>query len=65
MRMVVAVNILGLPSCAVTVGNDAGLPQGLQLTGARLRVDLLLDSAQAVEGRAPALTSIEPRAANQ
>lgn len=63
--MVVAVNILGLPSCAVAVGNDAGLPQGLQLTGARFRGHLLLDAAQAVEGRAPTLTPIEPHAANQ
>jgi Asp-tRNA(Asn)/Glu-tRNA(Gln) amidotransferase A subunit family amidase len=61
MRMVVPVNILGLPSCAVPVGSDGGLPQGVQLIGARFREDLLLDAAQAIEDRAPALTPIEPR----
>jgi len=33
MRMVMTVNILGLPSCAVPVGSDDGLPQGAQLIG--------------------------------
>jgi len=63
MRMVVPVNILGLPSCAVPVGSDDGLPQGVQLIGARFREDLLLDTAQAVEDRAPVLTPIQPRVA--
>lgn len=63
MRMVVAVNILGLPSCAVPVGSDDGLPQGVQLIGARFREVLLLDAAQAIEDRAPVLTPIEPRVA--
>jgi amidase len=61
MRMVIPVNILGLPSCAVPVGCDDGLPQGVQLIGRRFREDLLLDAAQAVEDRAPTLTPIEPR----
>jgi hypothetical protein len=59
--MVVAVNILGLPSCAVSLGCDDGLPQGVQLIGARFREDLLLDAAQAIEDRAPVLTPIQPR----
>ncbi|MGZ6840373.1 MAG: amidase family protein [Frankiaceae bacterium] len=63
MRMVVAVNVLGLPSCAVPVGCDDGLPQGVQLIGARFREDLLLDAAQAVEDRAPVITPIQPRVA--
>ena len=63
MRMVVPVNILGLPSCAVPVGCDDGLPQGVQLIGAHFREDLLLDAAQAIEDRAPVLTPIEPRVA--
>jgi len=63
MRMVVPVNILGLPSCAVPVGCDDGLPQGVQLIGARFREDLLLDAAQAVEDRAPVITPIQPRLA--
>jgi amidase len=63
MRMVVPVNILGLPSCAVPVGSDEGLPQGVQLIGARFREDLLLDAAQAIEDRTPVLTPIQPRVA--
>jgi amidase len=63
MRMVVPVNILGLPSCAVPVGSDEGLPQGVQLIGARFREDLVLDAAQAVEDRAPVLTPMQPRVA--
>jgi amidase len=59
MRMVVPVNILGLPSCAAPVGCD----EGVQLIGARFREDLLLDAAQVVEERAPVLTPIQPRVA--
>ena len=63
MRMVVPVNILGLPACAVPVGSDENLPQGVQLIGARFREDLLLDAAQAIEDRAPVLTPVQPRVA--
>jgi amidase len=62
MRMVVPVNILGLPSAAVPVGVDEGLPQGVQLIGPKFREDLLLDAAQTIEDRAPVLTPIDPRA---
>lgn len=64
MRMVVPVNILGLPSCAVPVGADDGLPQGVQLIGDRFREDLLLDAAQAIEDRAPVLTPFDPLVAS-
>ena len=63
MRTVVPVNILGLPAAAVPVGTDDGLPQGVQLIGARFREDLVLDAAQAIEDRTPAATPIEPRVA--
>jgi amidase len=63
MRMVVPVNILGLPACAVPVGVDDGLPQGVQLIGDRFSENLLLDAAEAIEDRAPHLTPIEPRVA--
>lgn len=63
MRMVVPVNILGLPSCAVPVGADEGLPQGVQLIGARFTESRLLDAGQAIEDRAPALTPMQPRVA--
>src|ERR671937_263349 len=61
MRMVVPVNVLGLPACAVPVGSDEGLPQGVQLIGGRFREDLILAAAQAIEDRAPVLTPISPR----
>ncbi len=63
MRMVVPVNILGLPASVVPVGSDEGLPQGVQLIGARFREDVVLDAAQAIEDRAPAITPIQPRVA--
>ena len=62
MRMVLPVNVLGLPSCAVPVGCDDGLPQGVQLIGARFREDVLLDAAQAIEDAAGTFTPIDPRA---
>jgi len=62
MRMVVPVNILGLPSAAVPVGIAEGLPQGVQLIGQKFREDVLLDAAQALEDRAGVLTPIAPRA---
>ncbi|MGE3178141.1 MAG: amidase [Vicinamibacterales bacterium] len=65
MRMVVPVNILGLPSCAVPVGADEGLPQGVQLIGPRFSEDRLLDAAQAIEDRAPVITPIQPRVAGK
>lgn len=61
MRMVLPVNILGLPSCAVPVGLEQGLPQGVQLIGARFSEGSLLEAAQAIEYRAPSLTPIDPR----
>ncbi len=63
MRMVIAVNVLGLPSCAVPVGCDDDLPQGVQVIGPRFEEYSLLDAGQAIEDRAPALTPIEPRVA--
>jgi amidase len=56
MRMVVPVNILGLASCAVPVGADEGLPQGVQLIGARFSEMTLLDAAEQIELRAPSLS---------
>jgi amidase len=60
-RMTIAVNALGLPAVAVPVGIDDGLPQGVQLIGARYREDLCLDAAQAMEDRLGIITPIDPR----
>lgn len=61
MRLVVAVNLLGLPSVALPVGVDAGLPQGVQIIGSRYREDLCLDAAEAIERGAGVLTPMDPR----
>jgi amidase len=47
----------------VPVGCDEGLPQAVQLIGARFQESWLLDAAQAIEDRAPVLTPIAPRGA--
>jgi amidase len=61
MRLVVTVNLLGLPAAAVPVGVANGLPQGVQLIGARTREDLCLDAAQAIEDRLGTFTPIDPK----
>jgi amidase len=52
MRAVVAVNLLGLPAVAV---------HGIQLIGPRLREDLCLDAAEAIEAAHGAPEPIDPR----
>ncbi len=61
MRLVVAINLLGLPSVAIPVGVADGLPQEVQIIGPRFREDLCLDAAQAIEEAAGILTPIDPR----
>lgn len=61
MRLVVAINLLGLPSVAVPVGVDGALPRGVQIIGPRYREDLCLDAAEAIERAAGVLTPMEPR----
>jgi amidase len=61
MRMLVTVNLLGLPSVAVPVGIDEGLPQAVQIIGPRYREDLCLDAAEAIERAGGVFTPIDPR----
>jgi amidase len=61
MRMVVALNLLGLPAVAVPVGEAEGLPQVVQIVGRRFREDSCLDAAEAIEQRRGRLTPIDPR----
>ncbi|MEE9278373.1 MAG: amidase family protein, partial [Dehalococcoidia bacterium] len=61
MRLVVNVNLLGLPSVALPVGTAQGLPQGVQIIGPRFREDLCLDAAEAIETRVGVITPIDPR----
>ena len=61
MRMVVPVNLLGLPAVAVPTGVADGLPQAVQVIGPRFREDLCLEAAQAIEDACGLLTPIDPR----
>jgi amidase len=60
MRMVVAMNALGLPAVAVPVGVDEGLPQSVQVIGPRYREDLCLDAGEALERSLGVITPIDP-----
>ena len=53
-------NLLGLPSVAVPVLVAEGLPQGVQLIGARYHEDLCFDAAEAIEARVGVFTPIDP-----
>ncbi len=61
LRLVVTGNLLGLPVTVVPVGMAAGLPQAVQLFGARYREDLCLDAAEAIEDRLGVITPIDPK----
>ena len=62
MRPVVPANLLGLPSACVPAGRDegTGLPIGVLITGRRLRDDLCLEAAEAIETRLGLATPIDP-----
>jgi len=62
MRPVTPANLLGLPSACVPAGLDAasGLPVGVLLTGRRMRDDLCLAAAEAIEARLGFATPIDP-----
>jgi amidase len=60
MRMVVAINALGLPAVAVPVGVDDGIPQSVQVIGPRYREDICLDAAEALERSLGVITPIDP-----
>ena len=62
MRPVVPANLLGLPSACVPAGRDeeTGLPIGVLITGGRLREDLCLELAEAIEARLGIATPIDP-----
>jgi amidase len=59
-RLLVAVNLLGFPAVSVPTGVARGVPQGVQVIGARYREDLCLDAAEAIEAQHPLPTPIDP-----
>jgi amidase len=60
MRMVVAINALGLPSVIVPVGVKDGLPQAVQVIGAPFQEMRCLQVAEAIERNVEAITPIDP-----
>jgi amidase len=60
-RFVLPANLLGLPAACVPTGVANGLPLGAQIISRRLREDLCLDAAQAIEDQLGILTPINPR----
>jgi len=44
-----SINVLGLPSAAVPMGLNDGVPYGLQIVGQRFREDTCLDAAEVIE----------------
>ncbi len=61
MRLITAVNLLGLPAAVVPVGVADGLPLAAQIIGARFREDLCLQAAEAIEDRLGVITPIDPQ----
>ena len=60
MRMVIAINALGLPSVIVPVGVKDGLPQAVQVIGAPHQEMRCLQVAEAIEKQLEAITPLEP-----
>ena len=59
-RLLVAVNLLGLPAVAVPTGRAGHVPLGVQVIGSRYREDLCLDAAEVIEARHGLPTPIDP-----
>jgi len=60
-RLLVAVNLLGLPAVSVPCGLHDGVPLGVQVIGSRYREDVALDAAEVIEARHGLPTPIDPR----
>jgi len=60
-RLLLAVNLLGLPAAAVPAGLEGGLPLGVQVIGSRFREDLCLDAAEVIEAQCGLETPIDLR----
>lgn len=50
-RLMITVNLLGLPAVATPTGLCNGVPAGVQVIGSRYREDLCLDAAEAIEAQ--------------
>ncbi len=61
MRMVVPVNLMGLPAAVVPVGTRDGFPQVVQIIGPPFHEMRCLAAAEAIEQQVEPLTPIDPR----
>lgn len=59
-RLLVAVNLLGLPAVSVPTGAARGVPLGVQVIGSRYREDLCLAAAEVIEAQHEPPTPIDP-----
>jgi len=60
-RLMITVNLLGLPAAAVPTGLANGVPLGVQIIGSRYREDVCLDAAEAIEAQCGLDTPIDLR----
>ncbi|XBS68773.1 amidase family protein [Acerihabitans sp. KWT182] len=60
-RLLIAVNLLGLPAAAVPTGLSDGIPVGVQIIGSPFREDLCLDAAEVIEADVGFSIPIDPR----
>ncbi|HSL56850.1 MAG TPA: amidase [Acidimicrobiales bacterium] len=60
LRLVVAINLVGVPAAVVPVGVADGLPQGVQIVADRFREDLCLDVAATLEDALGVITPVDP-----
>jgi amidase len=65
-RLVVAVNLLGLPALALPAGQDPdGVPAGVQLIAGRFGESTCLEAGRLIERALGTITPIDPRPAGQ
>jgi amidase len=60
LRPITAGNLLGIPSVAVPVGVEGGLPRGVQVYAERWCEQRCLDAAEAIERELGSVTPIDP-----
>ena len=60
LRPITPGNLLGIPSVAVPVGVEDGLPRGVQVYAERWCEQRCLDAAEAIEGDLGSITPIDP-----
>jgi amidase len=59
-RLLVAVNLLGLPAASLPTGLWSGVPLEVQVIGSRYREDLCLEAAEVIEAQRGLPTPVDP-----